>query len=212
MSLHKPIATSFLKLPPYGHGQKIGLFGGSFNPVHAGHVHVALTALKSLHLDWLWVLVTPGNPLKPSPGFSYQKRLADVRRILHHPRILVSDFENRARLRFTFDTVRLLRQRAPDAHFVWVMGADNLLSFHAWQNWSEIAQILPIAVIDREQGRFSPLNSKAAQRFSPFRLPAEKAAHLPFCAPPAWVFLHGPHIPLSSTQIRSREDIEQKAP
>jgi nicotinate-nucleotide adenylyltransferase len=121
---------------------------------------------------------------------------------MNHPKIILSDVEDQARVRFSLDTVRLLKKRAPLAHFVWIMGADNLSHFHRWQGWEEIANLLPIAVIDREEGRFAALNAKAAQGLSGFRLKAENAASLPYLPPPAWVFLHGKHIRLSSSALR----------
>ncbi|MES2906595.1 MAG: nicotinate-nucleotide adenylyltransferase [Pseudomonadota bacterium] len=195
--------NGFVKLPFYGAGQRIGLFGGSFNPAHAGHEHVALTALRRLQLDWLWVLVTPGNPLKSSPQQSVQKRMTVLRQQLHHPRIVVTDIEQQAGLRYTLDTIRFLKMRAPDANFVWVMGADNLKTFHAWQGWKKITQILPVCIVDREAGKFAAQNSKAAQHFASFRHAPEQAAALPYMDAPAWIFLHGRHIPFSSTALRN---------
>jgi nicotinate-nucleotide adenylyltransferase len=192
-----------LKLPTYGAGQRIGLFGGSFNPAHEGHRHVALTALHELKLDWLWVLVTPGNPLKDAPAASARERMRRLGALLDHPKIILSDLEERAGVRFSLDTVRLLKKRAPDVRFVWVMGADNLVNFDRWQGWEEIANLLPLAVIDREEGRFAGLNTKAAQRFTGVRLKEGEAAQLPDCTPPAWVFLHGKHVRLSSTALRN---------
>jgi nicotinate-nucleotide adenylyltransferase len=191
-----------LKLPTFGAKQRIGLFGGSFNPAHEGHRHVALTAIRELQLDWLWVLVTPGNPLKNKPELSMRTRMRELTLLMRHPKIILSDLEDQAGTRFSLQTVKLLKKRAPLAHFIWVMGADNLLNFHRWQGWGEIAMLLPIAVVDREEGKFAGLNAKAALSLSGFRLPAEEAAALPLLLPPAWVFLHGKHVRLSSSALR----------
>src|SRR4051794_31869404 len=81
-------------IPRFGDGQRIGLFGGSFNPAHRGHVAVALYALKRLELDWIWWLVAPQNPLKePGAYAAYEERLVQVREIATHPRFVVSDIE-----------------------------------------------------------------------------------------------------------------------
>jgi nicotinate-nucleotide adenylyltransferase len=206
-SVHTPHPPN-LSLPAFGAGQRIGLFGGTFSPPHAGHRHVALTAIKSLQLDWLWVLITPGNPLKTSPQFNMNERLKRLLPLMQHPKIILTTIEERAGLHFTFETIRFLRAHAPFAHFIWIMGADNLSGFHVWRGWERIASLLPIAVIDRKEGRFSALNSKMAQRFSRFRKPAQISPLLPFMKPPAWVFLHGRHIQLSSSALRGMENIE----
>lgn len=203
MAVRKPAGAQFLKLPAFGAGQRIGLFGGSFNPAHAGHRHVALTAIRELQLDWLWVLVTPGSPLKNTPELSMRERMQRLAPLMRHPKVILSDLEAKAQVRFSLQTVKLLKKRAPLAHFVWVMGADNLKDFHRWQGWEAILELLPVAVIDREEGRFAGQNSKAAQYLSGFRLRSEEAAALPYLPPPAWVFLHGKHIRLSSTGIRT---------
>ncbi len=197
---------AYAKLPIFGHGQRIGLFGGSFDPAHEGHRHVALTAIECLQLDWLWVLPSPGNPLKEAPVLSSSQRKRRLESLMRHPKIVLTDIEEKIDARFTLQTIRFLRLRAPAARFVWVMGADNLESFHRWQGWKTIAKLLPVAVIDRDEGRFSALNSKAAQCFSGFRVGSEHAARLPFLAPPAWAFLHGPRVMLSSSALRRSEN------
>jgi nicotinate-nucleotide adenylyltransferase len=195
-------------LPAFGPNQRIGLFGGTFNPAHAGHRHVALTAIKSLQLDWLWVLVTPGNPLKASPRLSTHQRMKQLSLVMQNPKIILTNIEERASLHFTLETIRFLRTRAPSARFVWVMGADNLLNFHLWRGWELIANLLPMAIVERKEGRFAALNSKTAQRFSSSRRPSKAAPLLPFLKPPAWVFLHGKHIFLSSSTLRKTGNIE----
>ncbi len=201
--MKKPARAPSFRLPSFGDHQRIGLFGGSFNPAHEGHRHVALTALKSLQLDWLWVLVTPGNPLKGAPELSLTERMRGLRQLMHHPKIVLSDIEAQANLRFSLQTVKFLQEHAPRVHFVWVMGADNLGSFHRWQGWEEIARLLPLAVIDRKEGQFAALNSKAAQSLAAFRRKAEEAPLLPLLPPPAWVYLFGKHVRTSSTALRN---------
>ncbi len=74
---------------------------------------------------------------------------APPRRSPDHPRIDVTGFEAEIGIRYTYETLSYLRAHCPGVHFVWIMGADNLRSFHRWQNWREIADLLPIAVVDR---------------------------------------------------------------
>jgi nicotinate-nucleotide adenylyltransferase len=106
-------------------------------------------------------------------------------------------------VRFTYDTIRYLVSRCPGARFVWIMGADNLRSFHRWQNWRDIAALVPIAVVDRLGPSLYAMGSTAAQALGRYRLPERDAAQLADHAPPAWVFLHGLKSPLSSTALRA---------
>src|SRR5204863_713037 len=93
-------------------GMRVGLFGGSFNPPHEGHAHVARTALRQLGLDRVIWLVSPGNPLKGAPA-PLAGRLAAVRRFAAGPKMIVSDVEARLGVRYTIDTVRAFQRRFP---------------------------------------------------------------------------------------------------
>lgn len=189
--------------PPAAPGQRIGLYGGSFNPAHAGHLHVSRTALRRLRLDRVWWLVSPGNPLKDLGQLApLDERIAIARRIAAHPRIDVTAFEAAIGRRYTVETLRWLRRRRPDLRFVWIMGADSLGSFHRWRHYQEIARLLPVAVIDRPGHTLTATAARAARAFAAARLPESEAATLPGRRPPAWVFLHGPRSTLSSTALR----------
>ncbi|MGH1574617.1 nicotinate-nucleotide adenylyltransferase [Methylobacterium sp. P31] len=192
-----------LILPPSAPGMRIGLYGGSFNPAHLGHRHVTLMALRRLGLDRVWWLVSPGNPLKSRSALPpVEVRCAQAHRIARHPRIAVSGIEAALGVRFTVQTLRHLTRRCPGVHFVWIMGADSLGTFHRWKGADEIARLVPIAVIDRPGWTMTPLSARAARRLAGARIPEEAASTLALRAPPAWTFLHGPRSPLSSTQIR----------
>jgi nicotinate-nucleotide adenylyltransferase len=176
-------------------GLRIGLFGGTFNPPHEGHRLASMIALSRLGLDRIWWIVTPGNPLKNNNGLP---PLAD------HPRIDVTGFEAEIGARYTFDTIRWLKRRCPGVEFVWIMGADNLASFHRWQRWREIANMVAIAVIDRPASTLKATHSRGGQYLSRYRL-REHEARLLFSRPaPAFVFLHGPRSDLSSTLLRGK--------
>jgi nicotinate-nucleotide adenylyltransferase len=184
---------------------RIGLFGGSFNPPHEGHLHVGRMALTRLRLDRLWWLVTPGNPLKERRGLaSLEERMEAARLLARHPRITVTDIEAQLGVRYTIDTIRALRARCPGVHFVWIMGADGLAGFHRWRDWREIAGLVPMAVIDRPGLTLKSVLSPAAQALERGRIPESAAATLAARRPPAWVFLHGPRSNLSSTAIREK--------
>jgi nicotinate-nucleotide adenylyltransferase len=149
--------------------------------------------------------VTPGNPLKSRADLaSLGRRLAATRRLLDDPRIVVTALEAGFGSPYTWRTVERLARHAPAVRFVWVMGADNLASFHRWQQWRRIAATVPMVVIDRPQASLAPLHAPAAQSLADFRLRESDAARLATRRPPAWCFLHGPRIALSSTDLRRR--------
>jgi len=193
-----------IRLPPRAPGLKIGLFGGTFDPPHAAHRAACLLAMQRLGLDRVWWLVTPGNPLKNTRGLApLAERIAAAEKLANNPRIIVTGVEAEMRTRYTYDTVRQLIARCPGVHFVWIMGADNLRSFHRWQKWRAIADLIPIAVIDRVGPSLYAMGGTAAQALSRFRIRETAAKSLPRRKPPAWVFLHGLKSPLSSTALRA---------
>jgi nicotinate-nucleotide adenylyltransferase len=197
--------TARLILPPHAPGMRIGLFGGTFDPPHAAHLGASLLAMKRLHLDRVWWLVTPGNPLKDTRGLQpLERRLAQARALARHPRIDVTGLEAVIKTRYTYDTVDYLVRRCPGVRFVWVMGADNLRSFYRWQNWRGIAGLLPMAVIDRMGSSLYAASGRAAQALARHRLPEQLASTLADRDPPAWVYLHGLKSPLSSTALRAQ--------
>ena len=184
---------------------RIGLYGGSFDPAHEGHLHVSTTALRRLRLDRVWWLVSPGNPLKDRSRLApLPDRMVQAARIAAHPRIAVTGFEAALGVRFTVQTLRYLTRRRPGVHFVWIMGADSLATFHRWKGAAEIARLMPIAVIDRPGSTLTPVSAKAARRLSGARVPEVATTTLALRKPPAWVFLHGPRSKLSSTAIRAK--------
>jgi nicotinate-nucleotide adenylyltransferase len=183
---------------------RIGLLGGSFNPPHDAHRAISLFAIKRLKLDRVWWLVTPGNPLKDHGGLrDLSQRVEAAQKVAHDPRIDVSCLEAVIGTRYTVDTILYLRRRAAGLRFVWIMGADNLSQFHRWQSWRRIASEVPIAVIDRPSQSFRALAAPAAQALARYRLPESRAGMLADQRPPAWVFLTGLKLNLSSTGLRN---------
>jgi len=182
----------------------VGLFGGSFNPPHEGHLLVAEIALRRLGLDQLWWMVTPGNPLKSrSELASLDDRLAMSEKLIDDPRIKITAFEKTLGGSYTADTLAFVKAKNPLVHFVWVMGADSLKTFHHWQKWQTIASTFPIAVIDRPGATLSFLSSKMARTFDYARVDEDDAGTLWKRRAPAWTFIHGPRSALSSTAIRA---------
>lgn len=199
-------------LPHHAPGLRIGLFGGTFDPPHEAHLGATVLAMKKLRLDRVWWLVTPGNPLKDTRGLApLAQRIAAARALTNHPRIDVTGFEAVINTRYTYDTISWLIERCPRVHFVWLMGADNLRSFHRWQRWRGIASRIPIAVVDRLGPSLYALAGVAGQALWRARVPESKAISLPKRKPPAWVYLHGLKSPLSSTALRAARQQERVA-
>jgi nicotinate-nucleotide adenylyltransferase len=191
-------------MPHVEKGLAVGLFGGSFNPPHAGHALVAEIALRRLALDQLWWIVTPGNPLKSGNELApLAERLMLSEQTAQNPRIKVTAFEAAHNVRYTADTLALVRARNPGVDFVWVMGADGLRDFHRWQRWRKIVMTFPIAVIDRPGSTLSFLSSMVAKTFDYARVDEIDAPRLARMKAPAWTFIHGPRSMLSSTAIRA---------
>jgi nicotinate-nucleotide adenylyltransferase len=196
------------KLPIHSKNMRIGLLGGSFNPAHAGHRLISTIALKRLKLDYVWWIVTPGNPLKDNRALPPQAvRMTAAQKIANHPRIKITGFESQIHTRYTYDTIMYLKRHCKNVNFIWLMGADNLKSFHRWHNWRNIANQMPIAVIDRPNSTLCSMHSKAAFNLQKYRIKERDASILAQSKAPAWVFLHGRRSPLSSTILRKGKGI-----
>lgn len=161
-------------------GMRIGLFGGSFDPAHEGHAHVAETALKRLDLDRVWWLVSPQNPLKPKSG-PFEARMKSAQAQARGRRMLVTDFEQRFGCAYTYQTIRKLKQLYPGVQFTLIMGADNLANFRKWRKWREVAETVPAVVVSR---------------------PGAEPAHR-MAAPRGWRHLNARYAPQSSTALRA---------
>jgi len=198
-------SIAWLKPPgPLAEGLRIGLLGGSFNPAHTGHLHVSETALKRLGLDFVWWLVSPQNPLKPSIGMApLLDRVEEAERIARHPRIRVVDLEHTLGTRYTADTLAGLKRRFPRVTFVWLMGSDSLQDFHRWRRWPEIVAGVPIAVVTRPGTVLAGLRAAPLLRFAGAR---RTGTVLLRARPPAIVILDGPRNAQSATVIRAQEE------
>lgn len=185
-------------------GQRIGLLGGSFDPPHEGHVHITRWALRTLGLDAVWWLVSPGNPLKAEGPAPIGRRVAACRRLVRHPRVRVTDIEASLGTRFTADTLARLGARYPGVRLVWLMGSDNLASFHRWERWQWIMAHFPVAVLARPGRQVLASLSPAGRRFARWRLPQHAATLVARGPAPRWTLLTGPMSEASSSAIRAR--------
>lgn len=207
VSLGGGLDRDWLKLPHAEPGNRIGIFGGSFNPPHSGHRMVAQTVLKRLGLDQVWWLVTPGNPLKSHSDLApLEMRLHLASALADHPRMKVTAFEAVLGTPYTAKTLVALKSMCPSLRFVWIMGADNLADFHKWQDWRRIVDTVPLAIVDRPGASLSVMSAPMAKAYEKYRLPEEEAPLLPGIKAPAWTFLHTPLDEASSTVLRRKRD------
>ena len=189
---------------------KIGLVGGSFNPAHNGHIHVATEARQQLGLDQIWWLVSPQNPLKSTLGMdSHEKRLANAREIADlYPFLRVISPESKLPDNYTYNTVKYLLKTMPLSRLVWVMGADNLEHFNHWYRYRDLIQLVPIAVIDRPGYSFKAIATgrwllRRRNQVTKMRHAiASKSVNLP-----SWCFIAGKRNRASATEIRQRKNI-----
>ena len=185
-------------------GMVVGLLGGSFDPAHAGHVHITREALKRFRLDRVWWLVTPGNPLKTRGPAPLDARLARAKAVMHAPRVVVTDIETRLGTRYTAQTLARLQAIYPDVRFVWLMGADNLAQFHHWDRWQHILSSVPVGVLARPGGAARARLAPAPRMFAGARLRQSAAVTLGRRKAPVWCFVNLPMVDMSSSAIRAR--------
>jgi nicotinate-nucleotide adenylyltransferase len=191
-------------MPKARAGMTVGLLGGSFDPPHAGHVHITKAALRRFGLDRVWWLVSPGNPLKKRGPAPIETRLNAGRALIQHPRVDVTDIERVLQTRYTAETIAGLIAAYPHVRFVWLMGADNLAQFDQWQDWRWIMETVPIGVLARPGDRISARMSKAARIYRKARLRGREARLLGVTVAPAWAFQNVPMVDVSSTEIRAK--------
>ncbi|MEM7169251.1 MAG: nicotinate-nucleotide adenylyltransferase [Pseudomonadota bacterium] len=187
-------------------GSRIGVLGGSFNPAHEAHLQISRAALRRLNLNAVWWLVSPQNPLKGTEGMaSLAQRLKKAQKIAAADPILVSDIEALFATRYSVDSCQTLVQSFPKVHFVWIMGADNLIQVDQWSRWQDLFNTLPVAIFDRPTYSLGAVASKAARRFEDSRVSEPAVRSLVWREPPAWAFLRDRLNPMSATQIRADE-------
>jgi nicotinate-nucleotide adenylyltransferase len=197
---NKPMARP---LPPLLPHMLVGLFGGSFDPPHAGHLQVSRGVQTALGLNKMIWLVSPQNPLKTRQASPLEARLKACDAITHNTREIVSDIESQWRCDYAIDTITEFQRRYPACRFIWVIGSDNFASLHQWRSWQEIMHKIPIAIYPRPGSVITAGLSQAAQQFSAYRCAPAALAHR---RGPAWAILSAPRRSEASHIIRARKD------
>lgn len=182
---------------------RIGLFGGTFDPIHNGHVHIARAFADALALDTV-VFIPAGEPYhRDAPArTAAARRLAMVElAIAEEPRFAVSDCDVlRSGATYTFDTVQIFRQAFAQAQLWWLLGMDSLLNIHTWHRYQALLNSVNIAVAARGRDSLSQLNP-ALHAWLPQAL-AKAQTHPDGCDGGRLHLLQAPLSPLSATAIR----------
>ena len=182
----------------------VGILGGTFDPPHEGHLFISKFAKIKLDIGEVWWIVTTTNPLKKNK-IDYKKRLKKVKRFLMNHQIKVIVIQDLSKNTYTVDLLEYLFKKFPHKKFIWLMGADNLFSFHLWRDWKKIFYNIPIAIFDRPPYSLSISKAKAILYFKEDRINSKLSRNLKFMKPPKWLFLTGLTNLQSSTKIRQKK-------
>ena len=187
--------------------KKVGLLGGSFDLPHRGHIYISEEAKKILELDQIWWLVTPQNPLKIKKPATYEERIFNCRNIVKSYPISIKEIEKKINAKYTFYTIKYLRNHYPHIKFYWLMGADNLVNFHHWQKWKQIFYKVSIVVFRRYGYNNSALKSIAKKTFSNFQINVSQFKNEQYISLPSWAWVNNREIKISSTEIRKQRKL-----
>ena len=185
--------------------KKIGLLGGSFDPPHKGHIFISLEAKKILSLDEIWWLITPQNPHKVYKPATYHQRLNNCLRIIKNYPIKIKEYEKDINSKYSYATIRFLYNKYKFIKFFWLMGADNVINFHKWQNWKQIFEKVSIVVFKRQGYNSSALKSITNKQYLNYHISLDKFSLNKFNRLPSWSMLNNKEINISSTEIRDQQ-------
>jgi nicotinate-nucleotide adenylyltransferase len=129
---------------------KVGILGGTFDPPHKGHLQISKIAIKKLKLNkFIWV-ITKKNPLKRKPHLSINERIKLSKKIINNKKILVTFLDKKIKSNKTFDLLTYIKKKHQKAQLYFLIGADNLISFHKWKYWEKITQLAKIVIYPRQ--------------------------------------------------------------
>jgi len=182
----------------------IGLLGGSFDPPHKGHLYISVEAKKILSLDQVWWLVTPHNPLKIKKPASYDERIKNCNKIVKNHPLKIKEIEKKINSKYSYYTIKYLLKHYPNIKFYWLMGADNLINFHKWQNWRDIFNEISVVVFRRHGYNSPALKSITRKTFDNYEIFSNQINQVHFSTTPSWTFIKNKEIKISSTDIRNQ--------
>ena len=183
---------------------KLGVFGGSFDPPHKGHLYISLEAKKILKLDEIWWLVTPKNPLKISEPATYSERVYNCKLITRGKPIKVYEIEKKINSKYTYQSLKYILNNYKNIKFFWLMGADNLIHFHKWQKWKQIFNNISVVVFKRHGYNNKALKSIALKTYSQSQIFSNPINKKYFVELPSWTWIKNREINISSSEIRKQ--------
>jgi len=186
--------------------KSIGLLGGSFDPPHKGHLFISLEAKKILKLDEIWWIVTPQNPLKISKPATYHERIKNCKNITRNFPIKIKEIEKKIGSDYSYKTISYILNHYKNIKFFWLMGADNLISFHKWQDWQKIFNNISIVIFKRHGYNTKALKSTASKKYNHARILKSHVNYEDFDKLPSWIIIENKEIKISSTEIRNQRD------
>ncbi|NBV07083.1 MAG: nicotinate (nicotinamide) nucleotide adenylyltransferase [Proteobacteria bacterium] len=172
---------------------RVGLFGGSFNPPHQGHIHISQLAIKKLGLNQIWWIPTAYNSFKEKGIYeSYTIRCEKCEKISkNHPKIHLKKISEIRSEKL----IKNLQKKYRNHQFFWIMGADNLLRLHEWENFRGLIKTIPLAIFSRENFLLKISKTKSFQIYKKM-LSADKSL-------PKFKIFKTKNLNISSTQIRN---------
>ena len=183
-------------------GLKIGLFGGTFDPPHEGHLYVSKDALKRFSLDYVWWIVAKQNTLKENRARNFNERIKWCNDITKdEPNIKILDIEKNVK---SYDTVDVLSfiKRNYNNEYLWIMGSDSFFTFDAWPGCKKILSLVKIAVYDRTGFLFKDNNEKINNELKKYQ---KTFAEFQAADRYAWVLIKTDLPNISSTEMRFRK-------
>jgi nicotinate-nucleotide adenylyltransferase len=185
-----------------GKNLSIGLFGGSFDPPHEGHLTIAKDAMHRFGLDWIWWFVSPQNTLKATPPSALADRIKLCKHMLSNEhKMLVSDLEASMNFQDTIQLITFLQSQCSNKYF-WITGSDTLTVFHKWPGWQDMLRQVKMIVYDRPGFLIEDIKHAIAPEMLAAQLDADEF----ICdqtVPPAWTLIRDKAPNISSTQIRA---------
>jgi len=145
-----------------GHKKRIGIYSGSFNPIHLGHQKLAEYIIENQIVDEVWFVVSPCNPLKNQYQLLDEYIRLDMLMLAvqNHPNFKVSDIEFTMPIpSYTIDTLHVLSNQFPDNQFILIIGSDNALVFDQWKNYKQILLEFPVLVYPRSEYDFAEVSN-----------------------------------------------------